>query len=513
MKRFVIAKYIRLSLEDSKYESLSIPNQRLLLNRHIDSLNLDDAEVLEFVDNGYTGTNFERPGVQELLDLVRESKIDCIVVKDFSRFGRNIIETGYFIERVFPIFRTRFISVSDGFDSADYKEDTGGMEVAFKFLMHEYYSQDLSRKEKTAKYAKFKRGEYQSKLCPYGYLKGANGRMEIDPEAAETVKLIFESALTMANAADVVKVLYERKIPTPAEYKRSKGIGAHDLSRSIGIWSRSTVLRILEDERFTGMYIMGKRAVTEVGGHKIRMKDESEWFKIPDHHPAIVSKELYEQVKSRIRRFKCPKTERTYTLRAKVFCGCCRHAMQITPRKVRAFMCRYTNVDKSAECHHLEIVEQELENLLFKAISKQAQVIMNIDRLDASSKLTLHAEQQAEYKKKIEKLQDEKSMLYERYVLNELDVADYKSGKVGIDAELAQLMRILEKLNSEAAACSAAKSLDDELRDVAEKALAENKLSRPLVDLLVEKVYVYPGNQIEIEWKYADFFEDRKSVV
>jgi predicted nuclease with TOPRIM domain len=181
--------------------------------------------------------------------------------------------------------------------------------------------------------------------------------------------------------------------------------------------------------------------------------------------------------------------------------------MQITPRKVRAFMCRYTNVDKSAECHHLEIVEQELENLLFKAISKQAQVIMNIDRLDASSKLTLHAEQQAEYKKKIKKLQDEKSMLYERYVLNELDVADYKSGKAGIDAELAQMMRALEKLNSEAAACSAAKSSDDELRDVAEKALAVNKLTRPLVDLLVEKVYVYPGNQIEIEWKYADFFE------
>jgi DNA invertase Pin-like site-specific DNA recombinase len=122
-----MAKYIRLSMEDTKYDSLSIDNQRLLLDRHIDALGIDDVEVLEFVDNGHTGTNFERPGVQELLALVKESKIDCILVKDFSRFGRNSIETGYFIERVFPLFRTRFIAVSDNFDSNDYKEDTGGV--------------------------------------------------------------------------------------------------------------------------------------------------------------------------------------------------------------------------------------------------------------------------------------------------------------------------------------------------------------------------------------------------
>ena len=167
MGKYIIAKYIRLSLEDAKYDSLSIHNQKLLLDRHIDSLDIEDAEVLEFVDNGYSGVNFERPGVQELLNLVRESKIDCIIVKDFSRFGRNSIETGYFIEMVFPLFRTRFISVSDGFDSNDYKEDTGGMEVAFKFLMHEYYSHDMSKKSKSAKYAKMKRGEYQSSRCPY----------------------------------------------------------------------------------------------------------------------------------------------------------------------------------------------------------------------------------------------------------------------------------------------------------------------------------------------------------
>ena len=128
MQKYVIALYIRLSIEDYKYDSMSIENQRLVLNEYAAALpEALNSEVLEFVDNGYSGTNFERPQVQKLIEMVRENKIDCIIVKDFSRFGRNSIETGYFLERVFPLFRTRFISVSDDYDSNNYKGDTGGI--------------------------------------------------------------------------------------------------------------------------------------------------------------------------------------------------------------------------------------------------------------------------------------------------------------------------------------------------------------------------------------------------
>ena len=181
MQKFVIAFYIRLSLEDTKTESMSIPNQRAILREHAMSLaEWDRAEVLEFVDNWHSGANFERPAVQELLEMVQAGKIDCIMVKDLSRFGRNSIETGYFIERVFPLYHTRFISVSDDFDTINFKGDTGGIDVAFKYLISECYSRDMSVKTKTAKYAKMQRGEYQSKICPYGYRKSADGRMEID---------------------------------------------------------------------------------------------------------------------------------------------------------------------------------------------------------------------------------------------------------------------------------------------------------------------------------------------
>ena len=343
MQKYVIALYIRLSLEDYKYDSMSIENQHLALNEFVSSMpESANAEVLEFIDNGYSGTNFERPKVQELIEMVRANKIDvhsnhqcvphhkksvsqaankidCIIVKDFSRFGRNSIETGYFIERVFPLFHTRFISINDDFDSDQHKGDTGGMDVAFKYLISEYYSRDMSIKTKSAKYAKMQRGEYQSKVCPYGYRKSADGRMEPNPETAAVVQLIFQLAATGIGAAAVTRELFKRGIPTPGEYKAAHGQQYHDVSRSRGRWSSSTVLRILEDERYIGSYVIGRRAVIEVGGTRSRRKGRDKWFIIPDHHPAIVDKELFEKVQAVQRRFSLPNRKtREYPLKGKV---------------------------------------------------------------------------------------------------------------------------------------------------------------------------------------------------
>jgi DNA invertase Pin-like site-specific DNA recombinase len=509
MSRIVIAKYIRLSLEDEKYDSLSIANQRLLLDRHIDSLDFtpdSDVDVVEFVDNGYSGVNFERPAVQNLLDLVRDSKIDCIIVKDFSRFGRNSIETGYFIEMVFPIFRTRFISIADGFDSDDYKEDTGGMQVAFKFLMHEYYSHDMSKKSKTAKYAKMKRGEYQSKICPYGFRKGADGRLEIDEEAAEVVRMIYEKALTMRSTNDVIKFLYERKIPTPGEYRKEKGNSQYDVSRSSGIWQGATITRILEDERYAGTYVIGKRAVTEIGGSRSRLKPENEWIKIPDHHPAIISKELFDQVSASMRRFKCPKVQSPdFPLKSKVVCGCCRHVMQIRPRLIRAFTCRFTSFDETAECHKQEIGEQELEELLYAIIKQQAELILNIDIVDASTAIPLQQERQSDYEKRIELCRGEKRQLYEGLILGALTAGDYKTKIIAVDNELNHLNKVYTSLKSETAVLMAAKSSDDEIRHLAENVSAEGKLTKALVELIIDKVYVFPDKRVDVEWKVANF--------
>ena len=326
-----IALYIRLSLEDEKYDSLSVENQQKILREKAMSLpEFATCEIEEFIDNGHTGTNFERPAVQQLLDMVRSGEICCILVKDFSRFGRNSIETGYFIQKVFPLYHVRFISVSDDFDSAEHKGDTGGMDIAFKYLINECYSRDMSIKSKTAKMARMKRGEYQSKVCPYGYQKGADGRLVPDEETADNVRKIFEWAASGFNATQIAHKLYELKIPTPGEVKTMRGNKTHDVSRVNGVWVISTVLNILGDERYTGTYIIGKRSVNEIGGRTSHLNDESEWIKIPDHHEPIISRELFELAKSKIRKFKLPNRQRRdYPLRSKVFCGCCDHAMML----------------------------------------------------------------------------------------------------------------------------------------------------------------------------------------
>ncbi len=337
-----IALYIRLSLEDEKYDSLSVENQQKILREKAMSLpEFAACEIEEFIDNGHTGTNFERPAVQRLLDMVRSGEVCCILVKDFSRFGRNSIETGYFIQKVFPLYHVRFISVSDSFDSAEHKGDTGGMDIAFKYLINECYSRDMSVKSKTAKLARMKRGEYQSKVCPYGYQKGADGRLIPDEETADNVRRIFEWAANGLNATQIAHKLYELKIPTPGEVKVMRGNKTYDVSRVNGVWELSTVLRILADERYTGMYVVNKRHSVEIGSTHFRLNDESEWIKIPDHHEPLISRELFELAKSKIHKFKLPnKQQRDYLLRGKVFCGCCDHAMNVS--NGRHFKCRFS---------------------------------------------------------------------------------------------------------------------------------------------------------------------------
>ena len=505
MSKKVMAKYIRLSMEDEKYNSLSIENQRAILDAHIDSLGIPNSDVLEFVDNGHTGTNFERPDVQELLDMVRQNKVDCILVKDFSRFGRNAIETGYFIEMVFPLFCTRFISVDDGFDSDEHKGDTGGLEISFKFLMHEYYSQDMSRKEKSAKYIKFERGEYQSVLCPYGYRKSADGRMEPDDVTAPIVRRIFKMALEGMNAPAISKVLFAECIPTPGEYKKENGRPHHDTTRTSGIWPGPTILRILYDERYTGVYIMGKRAVTEIGGQRVRVKDESEWFKIPDHHTAIVGRELFEQVQAKLRRFKCPKTSRDYVLKGKVFCGCCHHAMQWIPRKSPVFVCRSSKINSAAECHGLEIGEFELETLLYEIISAQARVILGESKTDVGIKDTLLPAKLADYEVRLGTLHADKRDLYERMVLGEISPEAYMRGRNKTDAILTQCQRSCDALKSRILQIGAANEESDMARAAATKASEAGKLTRSLAEMLIDRVYIYPGSRVEVQWKVLGF--------
>ena len=507
MKPYVVALYIRLSIEDIKVESMSIDNQKLALHKRADAMeDFCNAEIVEYIDNGYSGTNFERPAVQELIDAVRAGKVNCIIVKDFSRFGRNSIEVGYFMERVFPLYGVRFISINDGYDSNEYQGDTGGISVAFKYLAAEFYSRDLSVKSTTAKMVKMKHGEYQSKICPFGYRKSADGRMEPDEETAPTVRMIFDLAAQGYTASQIGKTLVKRCIPTPGEYKAARGIAHHDVSRSGGLWQTSTITRLLDDERYTGTYIIGKRHVTEIGSSRVRLKDESEWIKIPDHHPAIVSKELFEQAQAKRRHFKCPKkSTNQYPLRAKVFCGCCRHALSRSNRAERYYYCRHSKVNESAPCRSMKANERELEATLYGILTKQAQIILNLDNLSSAGLLDIRIAEQADYAQRIEDYKAQKRALYERFVLAEIDKTEYVECKAEIDKELGRLEQVFSTLNTQTSQMRVDAETKKANRRLASEVVGAGGLTVGLADTLIERVYVYPGNQLDIEWKIKDF--------
>ena len=486
-----------------------IPNQKLILREKAMSLpEWDDSEILEFIDNGHTGTNFERPAVQELLTMVQAGKINCIIVKDLSRFGRNSIETGYFIERVFPLYHTRFISVSDDFDTANFKGDTGGIDIAFKYLISEWYSRDMSMKIQSAKYAKMRRGEYQSVICPYGYRKSADGRMEPDEDVAPNVQMIFQWASEGNTAAEITRKLYAMNIPTPGEYRKLKGKAYYNVSRTNGVWSTSTVLRILEDQRYIGTYVIGKRKVKEIGSRHTQLKDESEWFKIPNHHPAIVSVDLFERANASIKRFSLSnKKPRDYLLRGKVFCGCCDHAMSL--RNGAWFYCRHSEVAETLPCHGVRIKMADLEQVVFETIRAQMCPALGID--SNKDKLDLQTVQQAEHEEKLRSIQDSKRYLYEQYALGEIDLETYRTRKAVYDTELVQAKNVHAVITAQTKQIKSDYEIKLKQQEIVQKVGNANMLTKALIDRLINKVYVFPGDRIEIEYATQDFLETKES--
>ena len=464
----------------------------------------------------YLTSAFERPGVQKLLDLVREGKVNCIAVKDFSRFGRNAIETGYFIERVFPLYQIRFISVSDGFDSADYNGDTGGMEVAFKFLIHEYYSRDLSKKIKSAKLQKQLSGKAVSKNCLYGYKLNDERKVVIDEPAAETVRLIFRLALEGKSLADIARQLYDDKRPMPREYK-------NNAANPTCTWNLVTISGILKEEQYTGMYIAGKYKNSDVGSKKRVGKKENDWIKIPNHHPAIVDKSAFDAVR-KITSDKAPKstkrkmgTAERYrnidkTLNGKVVCGCCGHVMRLSSTTNAKYHCSHTRVAIEAECYRLNVLAKELRDMLFEVISKQAQVILNVDYLSKISEIDFQIEKQNDKQKQIEHLNQEKCKLYERLIVGELTTDEYKIQKIAIDTNIARLSQTNNAFAAETMELNEMKTCVKQNREIAEFVASETSLTRPIVDLLIEKVLIYPDNRVDIQWKVSDFFNNHSHI-
>lgn len=379
---------------------------------------------------------------------------------------------------------------------------------AFKYLISECYSRDMSMKTKSAKYAKMRRGEYQSVICPYGYRKSADGRMEPDEDVAPNVQMIFQWASEGNTAAEITRKLYAMNIPTPGEYRKLKGKDYYNVSRTNGVWSTSTVLRILEDQRYIGTYVIGKRKVKEIGSRHTQLKDESEWFKIPNHHPAIVSVDLFEKANASIKRFSLSnKKPRDYLLRGKVFCGCCDHAMSL--RNGAWFYCRHSEVAETLPCHGVRIKMADLEQVVFETIRAQMCPALGID--SNKDKLDLQTVQQAEHEEKLRSIQDSKRHLYEQYALGEIDLETYRTRKAVYDTELVQAKNVHAVITAQTKQIKSDYEIKLKQQEIVQEVGNANMLTKALIDRLINKVYVFPGDRIEIEYATQDFLETKQS--
>ena len=522
-----IAKYLRLSSEDDdlkltgKLESNSIANQRNLLDSYIRRMpECADAEVIEFCDDGWSGKNFERPAVQEMLDLVRQGKIQCIIVKDLSRFGRDYLTVGNYISRVFPFMGVRFIAINDGFDSIR-PMDADSLETSFKTLLYDLYSRDLSRKVRSAKRFRAQRGDFLSPFAPYGFIKDPDNksRLMIDPEAAETVRRIFQMMGEGRTAIQIARVLNTEDIPTPMRYKRAAGC-----SRTVwpcidedNFWTATGVTVILRDERYIGKSVYGKRVRDMVGNvHTVKVS-KADWITVDNTHDGIVTQEEFERAQANLRAFaERENTAPYHVLQRKVRCGVCGHVMRRGGTGKPYYLCQTPLVTDAYSCPTDKTREREIMDALLDGLRVQAQTAVEMSLIWEEQRKK-HRKDAKTIWKTITALKEERNQkaqqiksLYEAYALEEIGKSEYLAAKAtstreceSIDAKIAELEAELEDTAPDG-------KLNNRFVASFQKYIGVEEITREIVSDVLKEVRIFPDGRLEILWNYS---EDYKKIL
>ncbi|MDE7313875.1 MAG: recombinase family protein [Eubacterium sp.] len=513
-----VALYLRISREDKgAKESNSIGGQRSILSDYIKGQpELAHAKIVEFCDDGYSGRNFERPGVREMIEQAKKGAIQCIIVKDLSRFGRNYLEAGNYILRVFPFLGVRFIAVNDRFDSMRQME-ADSLEVPFRTLLYDIYSRDLSHKVKSALYTKAQRGDYVSAFAPYGYKKDPADKHRIvpDEEAAAQVQRIFQMAADGKSTMQIARALNEGQVPTPLQYRRKNG-SSHKGWDCIGaenFWTQQSVVKILRDERYTGKAVYGRRKRENAGDMRQVPVQKSGWITADNAYKGIVSKEEFRivQKKLRIGRERGKNQKSGNPLLGKVRCAVCGRAMIRAGKKQAYFTCHTPRMAPAYDCPVLRVPQDCLLHIVQDGI--RLQVLCTVDWQRIREELHRLAQQeQEEAEKKLLKLQEACSRLeakrkeiYEQYVFGGLGRQEYLAAKEKSTKAYEKLERQAAKLKEELAAHETKPVRQEPFGWHSQYAIA-SQFAADCMQEALQEVLVCPGNLLIIVWNFRDEF-------
>ncbi len=339
---------------------------------------LEKTEIVEtYTDNGRTGTDFERPEWERMMEDIRKRKINCVIVKDISRFGRNYLEMGDYLEQILPFMGVRFIAVGDGYDSNDYEGTTRGIEIAFRSFLYDLYSKDLSVKMRSALEIRRKRGDFIGPRPPFGYRFSENKKvLAVDREVAKYVRRVFELAGMGYSTGRIAVKLNEEKIPTPGQYK-NRGNPQYHLLDGEGYWNRNMVLKILENKVYLGMVVNGKYRVTKVGGNQFKRVVDEEQVCVSGRHEAIVTEQKFMKASEVIRYRGCQrgkehKGKQDGILLGKLRCGNCKRSLnRIVCTKVPCYICGRARYDKGSGCFDGRLKESEVEDAVLRQICRR----------------------------------------------------------------------------------------------------------------------------------------------
>lgn len=521
--------YARLSVLETRdrKDSEALQNQKALIREYIQGQK--DLKLLSiFEDNGETGTNFRRPGFEAMMEAVCDGKANCIVVKDLSRFGRNYIEAGNYLDHVFPSMGVRFISIGDGYDSAD-ATTADCLVVALKNLMNQVYSKDISRKSGSILREKIKRGEFIGGYASYGYIKDPEDkhRIIVDPEAAEVVKAIFQKRLEGASNTAITRWLNDSGILSPCCYRYQKGILIDQRYARPKPWGIETVKKILRSQVYLGHMVQGRRRSEFYAGIPDRLLPKSEWTIVENTHEAIISQEDFEAVQAL-----CEAKNRGYharlgkydylgksenILRGLVYCGDCgrpmvRYKQVVKGKKVTYhYMCpNYAAMlDKSGCAYKFlreDILLDTLSQLIGKEIEQAVDAVQLAKRLSAGTEgqIAVRATELRRLNLELERVQSRKKSTMQDFLAGTLAWAEHERLKSCFAEEIERLSEQITVLRTEQQRQSETLTVDNPWLRTFSGLRRPNHLTKELAQTLIQHITIYADDKIEVVFKYRD---------